>query len=159
MKEKRVNIMKKKVLAIALVVGALLTGCGSKEPVSAATFTEKAQDQGFEVIDMTEYEDIDGATAALFAMNDDDVEIMFIEGEDTDFAKNYYELTKTEYVNAYEEGSSVHTDVNVGNSQKYTVKNGDVYATVERVDNTIVYVETSTDYRDAVKSLLDELNY
>ena len=151
--------MKKKVLAIALVVGALLTGCGSKEPVSAATFTEKAQDQGFEVIDMTEYEDIDGATAALFAMNDDDVEIIFIEGEDTDFAKNYYELTKTEYVNAYKEGSSVHTDVNVGNSQKYTVKNGDVYATVERVDNTVVYVETSTDYRDAVKNLLDELNY
>ena len=59
--------MKKKVLAIALVVGALLTGCGSKEPVSAATFTEKAQDQGFEVIDMTEYEDIDGATAALIS--------------------------------------------------------------------------------------------
>ena len=151
--------MKKKVLAIALVVGALLTGCGSKEPVSATTFTEKAQDQGFEVIDMTEYEDIDGATAALFAMNDDDVEIMFIEVEDTDFAKNYYEFTKTEYVNAYEEGSSVHTDVNVGNCQKYTVKNGDVYATVERVDNTIVYVETSADYRDVVKSLLDELDY
>ena len=90
--------------------------------------------------------------------SDSKYQIEFYELSDDDHGSSFYETNKTNFENKKASGA-LETSVNIGNYDKYTLSGGGKYQVVSRIANTAIYVDVNENYKDDVKSILDELGY
>ena len=55
--------------------------------------------------------------------------------------------------------SSVQTNINGKNYSKYTLSSDGKYMIVSRINNTVVYLDVDSSYKDEIKTILNELGY
>lgn len=55
--------------------------------------------------------------------------------------------------------SSAQTNISGKNYSKYTLSSGEKYMVVSRINNTVVYLDVNSNYKDEVKTILSELGY
>ena len=161
--------MKKKVLFIILgIILILVIGVGmlfillnkEKESMSASDFKTLMQEKGFVISDATsqfsQYAYVE--QVYVVAPSDYAYKIEFYELSDEDYAMSFYNTNKSIFESS-KGAVSGETSVSMKNYSKYTLSSDSKYKVVSRIDNTVVYLNVNSNYKDTVKDLLKEMGY
>jgi hypothetical protein len=137
----------------------VFTGCGSKTALTADEFTSTAQDNGLTVSDVSEqYEAYGVYDSAIIAQSDDDWQVEFYVLTDEDNASDMFASNQEQFESA-KKSSSTESSKSVGNYETYGLTSGGNYMYICRVDNTVLFVNASDDYKDDIKAFVETLGY
>jgi hypothetical protein len=75
-----------------------------------------------------------------------------------DSAVASFNSNKSDFEQMKNSGSSTG-EVNIGNHNYYGLTTDEGYYVVSRVDNTMIYVNSSAEYKDEIKEVLKVLGY
>ncbi len=155
--------MKKYILAILTIalLAMTFTGCSSKEPLTSSSFEEQMTEAGYIVADCTEqYAEVDYIKKCYVALSDEEAkyQIEWYEISDADTAVQFFNTQKTIFEQS-EGSTSATTSVNGTNSSKYTLSTNGTYKLLSRIENTVIYIDCDSDYKDAVQEVLKTLGY
>lgn len=135
-----------------------LTGCASKDKITYSDF-EKLFNEEYSVMSVTDKvnsEDVISAYVALKNNNEYQIEFYLIENEiDTKviYESNYNNVIKNKNDN------SVIKEKEGYNYIKFTMYDLDNYYVISRVENTLIYVNASAQYKDEIEYLLKKIDY
>lgn len=140
---------------------SLLTGCGSKTPVSSSAFETAATQKGYIVQDGTDffaaYDYIKLVTLAT--PQDKAFQIEFYELNDDAVAKSFYDSNKSNFT-MMKGDNCIESNDSGSNFDIYKLEMYGKFMMIERVDNTVVYVHsTDADNKTAIETFLSELKY
>ena len=153
---------KKILICLLLVCGVvtIFTGCGKKkEAITKEQFIEIMEDESFDIVDATDQfsdnkEKINSVTIAL----NNDYQIEFYEFTSKKIAKESLKLNRSNFID--NKGiSAKESYLLIGNSGKYALTSNDTYYYVSYIDDTMVYVVTSKEFKDDISRILNELGY
>ena len=154
------RVFKKLILcSVALVTLFVLTGC-SKKSITADMFKSKMTSKGYYVEDVTSQYDYSGVMKKGYVAIDSErnYQIEFFQLKDQENAISMYNTNKEKFEN--EKGSSnISKNIDGSNFSKFSLTTNGKYKVVCRVDNTLLYLNVSTKYKDKVIDILDYLGY
>lgn len=152
--------MKKKILGILIIIIMFfITGCSTKDTMSADAFKNKMEKKGFAVSDQT----------AIAKGTNSSVEKSYIATKtDMTYAIEYYSFDgeisaqafyaqKRDYFAGI--GAPINTEVNNGNYSKYANTYNGKYGVISKVSNTAIYVNADNIYEEEIKSILKDIGY
>lgn len=148
------------ILACSVIFG--LTGCSTdKDPISAETFTQKMEKAGLEINDQSKEapEDL-GMSEVRVAFDEGKYQIEFYTFDKEEDAKSMYNYVQENLEKQYEsESGRVRTSKSVGNHASYKLSADEKYFVVSRIGNTLVYSAATSDYKNQVKELVEDIGY
>ena len=137
----------------------ILTGCGNKKVITTNDFKDITSNYGCASTDvLSQYAAYPYVKEATIAQNFEGWQVEFYVLDNVSNAKGMFETNKNNFI-AKKANSSLETSANLGNYSSYSLTSGGYYMHVCRVDNTLLFVNVSENYKDKVKSLIDELGY
>ena len=154
--------MKKKGLLFSALLFAFLilfTGCSKKKAITSDEFKSKAEAEGYTVTDVqSQYASYGYINQAFVASSADGYQIEFYVLSDKDYAKSMFETNKSiiENVNG---NNKVKTEVNLSNYSKFAITTSTKYGYLSRIDNTLIYVNTTKENKNKVSSFIKKLKY
>ncbi len=154
----------KKLISTLLTTALLsvtLAGCSAKEPLTSASFEEQMTEAGYIIADCTEqYAEVDYIEQCYVALSDEDAsyQIEWYEISDSDTAVQFFNTQKTIFEESAGNASAT-TSLNGTNSNKYTLSTDGTYKLLSRIDNTVIYVDCDSEYKDSVQEALKALGY
>ena len=139
----------------------LMTGCGSKDPVSTVDFEYLATQKGYIVEDATDlfapYDYINFATLA--AAQDKSFQIEFYELTDEAFASSFYSSNKNNLL-MMKSADAIESNDSGSNYDVFRLESASGFMMIERVKNTVVYVDrTDISNKAQIEGFLKELKY
>ena len=146
------------VICIAFVIGVAFTNYNKERTsITSEEFKQIMEKKEFFMIDATsQNEYIKKVYNAV--ESDNRYQIEFYEYTDSDIAnkfyKNMYYKLESDKGNA-----NLRTNINLKNYSKYTLTAKGRYTILSRINNTIMYVSVSDEYKDDVKGIIEELGY
>ena len=155
--------MKKigKMLAgICAVLGlTVAAGCAAKkEPITAAEFSQRMEQEGYAILDVTEQFEGQVLSATLAIEQSGVYQIEFFEVESEQQAKAAFEQNRATFES--EKGLVSSSYANNGrNFSIYAQTSDGKYSYVCQVEQTFVYASVPEQHKDAVKSALKGLGY
>lgn len=153
--------MKDKLFGIILLLVAslLLTGCTTKEVISAEEFKLVTEEYGYTVQDDTEsYQMQTSFEKVLIATKNDDIyQIEYYEFSDEETAIQIYENQKM-IIEGTSEVSS-HKSIEAMNYDKYEQTSDINYGVVVRVENTLIHAIVNIEHKKEIQEILEKLNY
>ena len=157
------KIRKKAVCLLAAIAlfTSLLTSCNSKKAVSFRDFDSLAAERNYIVQDGTDYFSAYDyiKMVKLCAPQDKAFQIEFYELNDAAVAKSFYEANRNNFVMMKSGTADEYTDTG-DDYDIYKLENYGSFMMVERVGNTVVYVNsTSAANRAAIESFLKAIRY
>jgi hypothetical protein len=151
--------MKLKVVILYVLAAALfLTACGSKTALTNEQFIEKMESAGYLIADATNQFAEGNVETVTLAMKDGVYQIEFYVLPSDDRAVAAFNASKNDFEQMKGSGSSTG-EVNIGNHNYYGLSTGEGYYVVSRIDNTMIYINASAEYKDEIKDILKELGY
>ena len=146
-------------LIVTVMFTLVLTGC-TKTAVTTADFTALAQTKGYIVEDASSqfsaYDYIKEVT--IVAPQSLDYQIEFYVLSDAAYAQSFFENNKTNF-EMNKSGTYSDSSSSGKNYAVYKLNANDKYMFLERVDNTVVYVNTEKENKEAVEAFVKELKY
>jgi hypothetical protein len=150
--------MKKAVSMIILMVLIFCAGCSTnKTPLTLEEFTDIVRAEGFEVIDTKEYYDTSLVEQARSALGDL-FAVEFIIAPTEANANRLFNEFKNE-ADLSKGSTSSHSSVGIGNIASYKLNTAGTYFVMSRIDNTVIYIETESDNKNAVDDIVKKLGY
>lgn len=153
--------MKDKLFGIILLLVAslLLTGCATKEVISAEEFKLVTEEYGYTVQDDTEsYQMQTSFEKVLIATKNDDIyQIEYYEFSDEETAIQIYENQKMTIEGTSEVSS--HKSIEAMNYDKYEQTSDINYGVVVRVENTLIHAIVNIEHKKEIQEILEKLNY
>lgn len=147
--------------AVLLGMTAVLfcAGCSAeKNVIDAEKFTEVLEEHEFEIRDVTE-EEMTGATEQILsAENEEGMEITFYDITDTEAAGEYFAAVKQQLEDSRTSSSSTLNKAG-SNYEKYTLNLDDMYYSLSRIDDTVVYATCEKDHSLTMGKLVEALGY
>ena len=139
--------------AAALAAAVLFSACSARTPVSSDDFQKKAEAAGFTV--SADVSESSGAAKALNAVKDgEDTEISFFEFTDSAAARERYaSLKKT----LFPSGGGSAVDSSAYN--KYAGRNGELYYTLVRLDNTVLSCKGTAANKKPIDDFISQIKY
>jgi len=158
------EIMKKIVSLILAVITLCsvfcLAGCGEKTSITAEEFKTMMEAEGYTVVDATsqfaEYDHIVKVYLALSA--DQSHQIEFYETTSKETAQGMYNNNKATFEQSAT-GNYAQSNVSIANYGKYQLTVSGTYKVVSYINNTMIYINASSDCKDAIGAMLDKLGY
>lgn len=153
-----------KIVGLLLVSLLIFTGCNlssklNKEPLKSEEYKNKMEEKGYSTLDATgQFTQKFIKKVYLAVSNKSTYQIEFYEIDTIDNAKEFYSNNKKIFEESKVSGSS-DSYVELGNHEKYTLKSGDTYKVISRIDNTIVYANVNKEYKNEVKKAIKEIGY
>lgn len=148
--------MKKTIRFCAALLAAsavFLSACSARTPVSADDFQKKAEALGYTVA--ADASDTSGAKTGLNAeKSDTDTQISFLVFSDESSAQEDYETMKSGIA-----GESSPGSVDSATYNKYIAQKGELYYTVVRMNDTILYCKGTVANKDEIDSFVKEIKY
>jgi hypothetical protein len=155
-------LVKKRLLVFSLLVFILaLSSCGIFAPRTALTadeFKSKMEEAGYIVTNAKDQFDAGMVDDVLLAAKDGHYQIEFFIVPTVDQAKAAFSENKTGFEEIDESGAST-LNGNGSNYAYYRKSTADGYYVVSRIENTFIYVDASSDFKDEIKGILKELGY
>lgn len=147
-------------ITLCLVLVFSFSGCSKKVPVTSQEFGDVMTQIGYTVKDIKEqYSDVAFITEAYLAVDKtQSYQIEFYVTSDSGKAENLFEENKQNY-EQNKSSAYVRNSYDVGNHSKYTLTTDGMYILISRIDNTLIFVKTFADYKDAVDTAADTLGY
>jgi len=150
--------MKRIFYATIIAISILsLTACSPKDAITAEEFTSRMIEAGYSVEKMDESTIASGAESYLLASCGDFI-IEFIIHETVAGARSMFNEVKL-YLEDTRENSASTREMNVSNYNRFAQTTGGRYSVASRIDNTVVYVITSSENKDDVNTTLALLGY
>lgn len=151
--------MRLKVLLVyVLVIGLFLTACGSKTALTNDQFIEKMEAAGYQIVDASNQFGEGDVEAVTLAMMDEKYQIEFYVLPSNDQTVGAFNNNKSSFEQMKGSGAST-SEVNLGNYNYYGLSTGEGYYVVSRIDNTMIFINASAEYKDEIKEVLKELGY
>ena len=153
--------MKKNYLIILVIVLFILCGCSnkSKEVKGIDEFNEISVNNDFKVVDnMNSYENINYIDYATLAVIDDDSNLEMVIYESVDYAKEVQESQIENFASRKSTGATEKKDKGK-NYYKYSLISNNRYMVSSRVENTLIFCNTSLSNKSSVDAILEELEY
>ena len=151
--------IKKLGFVFLLLSSLLLTGCATKEVITADMFKTTLEKYEFVVEDATEsYQMQTTFNKVLVATKNTDIyQVEFYEFENEETAIQIFENQKM----IIEEAATAksHSSVEAVNYDKYEQTSDINYGVVVRVENTLIYSLVNLEHKEEIKEILKELNY
>jgi len=153
--------MKKMKFFMLLVLFVLLTACGvKKEAIDDEDFSRIMEKEGFSIVNVeqqfVQYEVFEDAYVAIAPSKNYQIE--FYELEEDSYAVSFYNTNK-EIFEASKTGSSVYTNIDLTDSNKYTLTTGNEYKVISRIEDTVIYLNVDKAYKEEVTNILKKLGY
>lgn len=163
--------MNKKALVVVLIVVLLIAAVIStgvylvvkfinveKEALTAKEFVSIMEENDFEVGEVTDqFEDADIEVEEAYVAVGDDYQIEFYTFEDEENAEMFFKVNKAKFD---EDSASSRVSLNGKNFTSFSITTDGEYRFVERVDETVIYLDVDEEYKDEVKELVkEELGY
>lgn len=147
-------------LIIGLIAGVVSLINKEKESITASQFKTIMEQKNYMITDassqFSQYSYVDQVYIA--GDNNYGYQIEFYELSDESNAISFYNNNASNF-QARKGNSSTETNVNGKNFSKYTLSSGGNYMVVSRIDNTVIYIDVDSNYKDEVKNILDEIGY
>lgn len=145
-----------KVLLFSMMVFCL-TGCGEKEFLNSETFETTIKEKSYFTYDATENHE--GVSKGMVAMSPDMMyQLEYYETADETSAVSLYDKIYQSATSTKASGDADTTEEDA-NYKKYTLTTANSYIVISRIENTIIYVNSSVDQKDNVNNVLTELGY
>lgn len=155
----------KKLTAIALVSVILcsmlcLVGCAQKVSITAEDFKTAMESKGYTIADASEqFADYNEITKVYIAISGNgSYQIEFYELTDSDASMRLFAGNK----NIFEQSAgniSANSSVSTPNYSNYKIIANGHYKVLSRINNTMIYIDVPAEFKDEVKTVLDELGY
>ena len=157
--------MKKTLRALLIITICLtslfcLSGCGKKKtPKTADEFYNIMIEKKFVIKDSkSEYSSHNEIIRSYVAAPSDlSYQIEFLELDSDSSAKNMFASNQRIFQDT--SSNKIESSVSASNYDKYTIEVDGKYKVISRIDKTLVYVDSSIQYKDNVNKLLEELGY
>ena len=148
------------VIAIVSVFGIISLVNQEKTPITANQFVTKMEEKSYITENaVDQFIQYDYVIQAYIAADEDyGYQIEFYELSDESTAMGFYDNNVTRF-ESRKSNSSAETNINLKNFSKYTLLYGGNYMVVSRIENTVVYLNVDTAYKDEVNKILEELGY
>ena len=153
--------MKKNYLIIFALILFTLCGCSnkSKEVKDIDEFNEISVNNDFKVVDnMNSYENINYIDYATLAVIDDDSNLEMVIYESVDYATKVQEGQIENFASRKSTGATEKKDKGK-NYYKYSLISNNRYMVSSRVENTLIFCNTSLSNKSNVDAILEELEY
>lgn len=153
--------MKKRSILLTLVVIMLfmLTGCGKKTVITDENFKSFFEGKGYTIYDVTsQFSANEIVKSASLAESDKGYQIEFYVLSNEAEATGMFNTNKANF-ETYKGNSSSESSGSASNYSTYTLTTSGYYMHLCRVDNTLLYLKISEEYKDVVKKQIKELGY
>lgn len=153
------------VIIIGSIVGvtALIINLANKtkDPITATKFESIMEEKQFSIINSkTQFEEYDYIKDSMIAMqNDGDYQIEFYVMDDTSNAAAFFKSNKSIFENKASDSSKSRISTTFKNGETFKLNSNGKYMAVSRIDNTVVYVNVDSEYKDSVDDILKDLGY
>lgn len=148
------------ILLVAIIGVVILVMSVNKEKTSitAENFKSIMENKGYTVLDAKyQFAEYDFIQKVYLALNEN-YQIEFYEMQDLSNAIEFYN-NNVSIAEQSKGTEATYTQVGGKNYNKYTLSSNGKYKAITRINNTVVYLNVDTQYKDIVKTILDELGY
>ena len=146
--------MKKIAIMLLAVLGIFaLCSCGDKEPITAEKFQSYFEEKGFEVYDISDEWDEEIFAQYRVATNGN-YNVEFVV-----FTKDSYTEGTMDNIESGYSVKTTSTEVSSGNYRTMSFNSDGLYIMMTGVDNTLMYAEVDSDYKDEITKHFDALGY
>lgn len=156
------------VVVVLAVIAAVIGGAiflvnlinNAKDPITSAKFESTMEKMDFVIYDAgQQYEEYDYIEEAIIAVEEDeDFQIEFYVLEDDDSAVSFYNNNVKIFKNSASSVKASST-VNFKNGATFKLTSNGKYKMITRVENTVVYVDVDSEYKDDVEEIIKKLGY
>lgn len=131
-----------------------------KESITAEDFKVKMQEKGYEIYDATsQFANYSYVKKVYIAVsNDQTYKIEFYEMSDDENAISFYNNNKSIF-ESYKGNTVSEGSTNLKNYSKYNLTSNGKYYVISRINNTAAYVNSDSNYKDNINSVLNDLGY
>ena len=142
-----------------MILIILLSACSLKrDSIDEDQFISIMTNEGFNVVNIKEQYIEYGYFEEVYVAKNNNYQIDFYELEDDSYAKKLYNNNK-QNMELEKSGSYIDSNVELINFNKYTLDNQGTYTVVSRIDDTIIYLGVSNEYKSEVNDILKKLGY
>ena len=147
----------KKLLLITLII-ILTVGC-KKNEIDKQSFLEIASFNGYIIEEnMDEYKSYSYIKDVYYLINREGMYfIQFIELENDDYAKRFFEFNKEDFVKL-KDGNTYTKSMNLSNYNLYHLETDSSYKLIIRSKNNVIYIDAPIDYINEIEEFLGELD-
>lgn len=153
------------VIILALIIVGAIVGVSmllnrEKDSITAEQFRSMMEQNNYTVADATyQFSQYDYVQQVYIAADSSySYQIEFYELSNESNAIGFYNNNASIF-QSRKGNAAAETNVSGKNFSKYTLSSGGSYMTVSRINNTIVYVDVTSEYEDVVKDVLDKIGY
>lgn len=145
------------ILGIIIFTNALNN---NKQAMTATDFKNSMENKGYILMDVTsQFANNENIKQAYIATNNDySYRVEFYETANDDYAKTFYSNNKANFESSKTETDN-ETNTDLEQSSKYTLSSEDKYKVVSRKNNTVIYINANSSYKDTTNDILNELGY
>ncbi|MFU0832067.1 MAG: Lipoprotein [Oscillospiraceae bacterium] len=139
-------------LAAVLSMAAVLTACAARTPISADEFQKAAEDSGYEITQDSSYGS--DVTSLVASKSDSDTKITFTVFSDSATASKEY-ISQKKSLAVTDGDNTIDSDA----YNKYTAQSGEIYYTLIRMDNTLLFCKGTVAKKDEIDSFVKTIKY
>lgn len=149
--------MKLRKLLLILII-FLTIGCNKNE-IEKKSFLEVASFNGYVIEEnMDEYKSYSYIKDVYYLINREEAYfIQFIELENDDYAKRFFEFNKEDFVKL-KDSNTYTKSMNLSNYNLYHLETDSSYKLIIRSKNNVIYVDAPIDYINEIEEFLGELD-
>lgn len=159
---KKVKNIAKTMLIISLCFSSLFlfSGCGKKEAISAEKFRTKMENKGFTVRDVTNQFQSEASVKQGYAASNNKYQIEFYDLESNSSAVSMYNHNLNKFKEEVDNSNATKSNTKeMSNYARYAAIANGKYKVLSRIDNTLIYINADSNYKDEIKEILDDLGY
>ena len=148
-----------KLLKSSLLILFLLsiTGCGMKKVMYEKEFKEFFKDTDYVVMDVDDKVDSSDVLNAIVAIkSDDSYKIEYYLFKDSSSSRTTY-YNNRDYIKENVDG--IRKEISGKNYQAFYFTNNEFYKVVERVDNSLIFINADRNYKREIDKLLESMGY
>lgn len=147
------------ILLFTIIIVFAFSGSGSKTPISCDEANSIISKSGYEVSDITNlYDTKNNPQTKVIGVETDTMHLEFFELENSNTADNIYGQFTTLMLD-YRKGNYYDGTAGYSNYKMYWMSSNNVYYTIIRVENTVLYAYCDEDCKDSLFKILTDMGY
>lgn len=147
-------------IVVGAIIGVSMLLNKEKDSITAEQFRSIMEQNNYTVVDDSyQFSQYDYVKQVYIAADSSySYQIEFYELSDESNAIGFYNNNASIF-QSRKGNAATETNVSGKNFSKYTLSSGGSYMAVSRINNTVVYVDVTSEYEDVVKDILDDIGY
>lgn len=137
-----------------------LAGCKPKVSITDEDFKTAMEAKGYTIADASaQFAEYDEITKVYIALSENGgYQIEFYETSTDDAAARLYSGNKSIFEQS-EGNASTHTSISAANYSNYKLTVDGYYKVLSRINNTMIYIDAPSEFKEEIKTVLEELGY